>query len=93
MAKKLYLDCQSGISGDMLVGALLDLGASEKILKDTLASLPLEGFEIEINRVEKAGLNACDFLVKLGRGKRRNIIPPTCTEGFRRLSQLSSQEN
>lgn len=65
MAKKLYLDCQSGISGDMLVGALLDLGASEKILKDTLASLPLEGFEIEINRVEKAGLNACDFLVKL----------------------------
>ena len=61
MAKKLYLDCQSGISGDMLVGALLDLGASEKILKDTLASLPLEGFEIEINRVEKAGLNACDF--------------------------------
>ena len=65
MAKKLYLDCQSGISGDMLVGALLDLGASEKILKDTLASLPLEGFEIEINRVEKAGLNACDILVKL----------------------------
>lgn len=65
MAKKLYLDCQSGISGDMLVGALLDLGASEKILKDTLESLPLEGFEIEISHVKKAGLNACDFLVKL----------------------------
>lgn len=65
MAKKLYLDCQSGISGDMLVGALLDLGASEKILKDTLKSLPLEGFEIEISRVEKGGLSACDFLVKL----------------------------
>ena len=52
MAEKLYLDCQSGISGDMFVGALLDLGADERILKDTLESLPLEGFEIEINRVE-----------------------------------------
>ena len=65
MAEKLYLDCQSGISGDMFVGALLDLGADERILKDTLESLPLEGFEIEINRVEKGGLRACDFLVKL----------------------------
>lgn len=65
MAEKLYLDCQFGISGDMFVGALLDLGANERILKDTLESLPLEGFEIEINRVEKAGLRACDFLVKL----------------------------
>ncbi|MCM1257488.1 MAG: nickel pincer cofactor biosynthesis protein LarC [Roseburia sp.] len=65
MAEKLYLDCQSGISGDMFVGALLDLGADQRILKDTLESLPLEGFEIEISRVEKAGLSACDFLVKL----------------------------
>ncbi len=65
MAEKLYLECQSGISGDMLVGALLDLGADEEILKGSLKSLPLEGFEIAISRVNKSGIDACDFLVKL----------------------------
>lgn len=65
MTEKLYLECQSGISGDMFVAALLDLGADEKILKGTLKSLPLEGYDIEISRVNKSGVEACDFLVKL----------------------------
>lgn len=65
MAEKLYLDCQSGISGDMMVGALLDLGADEKNLLDSLKSLPLEGYEIVIRRVDKSGIQVCDFLVKL----------------------------
>lgn len=65
MGKTLYLECYSGISGDMTVAALLDLGADEKVLKAALESLPVKGFEIEISRVKKAGLDACDFLVKL----------------------------
>lgn len=67
MGKTLYLECYSGISGDMTVAALLDLGADEKVLKAALESLPVKGFEIEISRVKKAGLDACDFLVKLDR--------------------------
>ncbi len=65
MGKTLYLECYSGISGDMTVAALLDLGADQEKLKKALDTLPLEGFEIEVKRVKKAGLDACDFNVKL----------------------------
>lgn len=63
--RTLYVECYSGISGDMMAAALLDLGADQQALKDTLESLPLEGFRIEIGRVKKSGLDACDFAVIL----------------------------
>lgn len=62
---KLYLECYSGISGDMTVGALLDLGADKIVLENALNSLPIDGFEIKISRVSKSGLYACDFDVRL----------------------------
>lgn len=65
MGKTLYLECSSGISGDMAVAALLDLGADENVLRKALESLPADGFSIEISRVKKSGLDACDFLVLL----------------------------
>ncbi len=63
----LYLECYSGISGDMVVGALLNLGASQKVLEEQLGSLPVEGFKVQISRVKKSGLDACDFNVILDR--------------------------
>lgn len=65
MGNTLYLECASGISGDMTVAALLDLGADQEVLKKAVASLPVEGFSIEVSRVKKSGLDACDFLVRL----------------------------
>lgn len=65
MGNTLYLECNSGISGDMTVAALLDLGADERVLKDVLSTIPAHGFEIEITRVKKAGVDCCDFNVKL----------------------------
>ena len=62
---KLYLECYSGISGDMTVGALLDLGADKIVLENALNSLPIDGFEIKISRVSKSELDACDFDVRL----------------------------
>ncbi len=61
----LYLECSSGISGDMMVAALLDLGADVQALKRALSSLPVDGFKIQILRVVKNGLDACDFHVLL----------------------------
>lgn len=65
MGNKLYLECFTGISGDMAAAALLDLGADEKALREALDSLPLDGFCVEIKRVKKAGLDVCDFCVIL----------------------------
>ena len=65
MKKKLYLECYSGISGDMSVAALLDLGADVEVLEKALASLPVSGFQSKISRVQKAGIDACDFNVIL----------------------------
>lgn len=67
MSQTLYLDCQSGISGDMTVAALLDLGADPKVLVHALSSLPVDGYEVKISRVVKSGLDACDFAVILDR--------------------------
>ena len=63
--KKLYFECASGISGDMTVASLLDLGADEAVLRKALDSLPLSGYGIEISRVSKSGLDCCDFNVIL----------------------------
>ena len=62
---QLYLECYSGISGDMFVASLLDLGASKEVLEEVLSSLPLTGFKTEITRVNKSGLDVCDFNVIL----------------------------
>ena len=65
MGKTLYLQCDTGISGDMVVGALLDLGASEDGLRAALASLHVDGFEVRVTRKRPAGVDACDFDVVL----------------------------
>ncbi len=65
MSKTLYLECCSGISGDMMTAVLLDLGADEEVLRKALKSLPVDGYEIKISRVKKAGLDVCDFNVVL----------------------------
>ena len=67
MSRILYIDAPFGISGDMMAAALLDLGASYEKVQEALASLPVRGFATEISRVKKAGLDMCDFLVKLDR--------------------------
>lgn len=66
---KLYLECFSGISGDMFVASLLDLGADKEVLLEVLGSIPVKGFRINISRVKKAGLDVCDFDV---------ILDPSC---------------
>jgi len=63
--KTLYLECFSGISGDMTVAALIDLGVDHSYLLNALNSLNLKGYEVKISWVNKSGIDACDFNVVL----------------------------
>jgi len=62
--KILYLDCFSGISGDMFLGAMLDMGLDEKVFLDELHKLPLEGFEVEITKSENGGITGTHVYVR-----------------------------
>ena len=61
MNRILYLECASGISGDMTVSALLDLGVSREKLENELKKLPLHGYRTVIGRTQKNGIDACAF--------------------------------
>jgi len=53
-----YFDCFSGISGDMTLGALIDLGVPPAWLKESIAALPLTGFDITVAEVVYNGIRA-----------------------------------
>lgn len=58
MSRVVYFDCASGASGDMLLGALVDLGLSLDDLQAELQKVPLRGFQLQSHRVHRSGLHA-----------------------------------
>ncbi|RAK11865.1 hypothetical protein C8C77_101179 [Halanaerobium saccharolyticum] len=65
MENILYFDLLSGISGDMTIASLLDLGVDQDRFLEELKKLNLAGYEIEISTVQKNGITATDFKVVL----------------------------
>ena len=63
MSRLLYFDCFSGISGDMVLGALIDAGLPIGDLKRALGSLAMPGYEVSAARVLRAGVSATKFKV------------------------------
>jgi uncharacterized protein (TIGR00299 family) protein len=61
----LYLEPHSGISGDMMLGALLDLGVDFDILQSQLRLLHLEGYRLEVQKCMRAGIQATKFDVRV----------------------------
>ncbi|MFT8871899.1 MAG: nickel pincer cofactor biosynthesis protein LarC [Sporolactobacillus sp.] len=65
MTKTLYLDCFSGISGDMLLGALIDVGADADEVIARLKLLPVDGYRIHVSKRYPCGIAATDVTVEL----------------------------
>ncbi len=58
LMKTLYFDCFAGASGDMILGAMVAAGMDPQRLKDQLALLPISGYEISFEQVDRSGINA-----------------------------------
>ena len=91
--KKLYLECNAGISGDMLVAALLDLGADRAKLDEALQSIPAKGFTYNISRVSKAGVDCCDFDVVLDAEHENHDHDMSFLHGEAVAAQVHSHEH
>ena len=63
MSRILYLDCFSGASGDMIVGALIDAGVSFAEVEKVVKSLDLDGVRVSCDRVDRSGIGAAKFRV------------------------------
>ena len=64
MSRVLYFDCFSGISGDMVLGALIDAGLPLEELTRALGSLAVSGYDVGAERVLRAGVSATKFIVR-----------------------------
>jgi len=68
--RALYIDGFAGISGDMLIGALIDLGVEFDGLREQLATLGLSGYELSVERVKRSGIAASKFTVTVDEGRQ-----------------------
>lgn len=73
--KILYFDCYSGISGDMTLGALLDLGIDLPHLQEILSGLDLDGYHLDVDKVNRGGIAGTRVVVSLNDDPpvRRNL--------------------
>lgn len=75
--RTLYLDAFSGISGDMFLGAMLDLGLDFDQLKTELAKLHVHGYELTRERLAKSSIYGTSFDVQVAGGKDHGFVEHT----------------
>jgi len=92
-----YLDCFSGISGDMLLGALVDAGVALETMKSALETIPFSGYELKAEKVVRGGISASRVRVESAEGHAHRGLPQVlslieqgslCEEEKRRCEQV-----
>lgn len=64
-----YFDCFSGISGDMILGALIDLGVETEFLKKELKKINLHSYQINVKKVEKNYITGIDVNIDVNQNQ------------------------
>ncbi|MFK5926838.1 MAG: nickel pincer cofactor biosynthesis protein LarC [Desulfuromusa sp.] len=105
--KTLYLDTFSGISGDMFLGLLLDLGVKQQQLEQELLKLPISGYQLEVKREQRHGIEGCRVQVHceethhhrswstidkmLAESALQQTVQQTARKFFRRLGEAEAK--
>jgi len=74
MKKILYYDCFAGISGDMLLAAMIDVGVPEDYLREELKKLSLKGYELQVSKVVTHGISSTRVQVALSEDKNKKAF-------------------
>ena len=72
-AQQLYLDCSSGISGDMFLGALLELLPLDFDLTGTLSAIAIKGYYVEVAREKRGGMAGTKVRVRSDEHEHRHL--------------------
>ena len=65
MSTVLYVDCYAGIAGDMMLGALVDAGVPEGVIREALAAIPLDDYSLRFERVMRGALAGTKAVVEI----------------------------
>ena len=91
--KILYYDCFAGISGDMNLGAMLDLGVDQKYLLKELGKLPIDSYKIKVYKDKRGGITGTKFDVIVPSQKKNFSRRTLKKRTFRDISGMIKQSN
>ena len=84
-----YFDCYSGISGDMILGAMVDLGVDIKEIRKALKNLDLKGYNLHSKKIQRNGLASTQITVETKKFKKQHSHPHRRYSDIRKLISQS----
>ena len=84
-----YFDCYSGISGDMILGAMVDLGVDIKEIRNALKKINLKGYKLHSKKIQRNGLASTQITVKIENKKHQHSPPHRSFSDIRKLIDQS----
>lgn len=91
--KILYYDCFSGISGDMNLGAMIDLGVDQDRLVEELSKIPIDSYEIRISKDQRKGISGIRVNIVVSPQDARSDMPSGHHRTFRDISGLIEESS
>ena len=84
-----YFDCYSGISGDMILGALVDLGVDIKDIRKALKGIELKGYKLQAKKIQRNGLACTQITVAIEKRKHQHSHPHRSFTNIKKLIERS----
>ena len=84
-----YFDCYSGISGDMILGALVNLGVNINDIRKALKKIDLKGYKLQAKKIQRNGLSSTQIILDIDKPKSQHSHPHRSFTNIRKLIEQS----